>query len=301
MTLKQLVEHIRRQRLDDFPTNTSQNWETDDEGLLWSNGDIVDYINQAMREYCSRRPLLDSTTAAICQYAISPGTHVKTALDYRIVMVNSAKLASQDEALVKTYQRYLDDRWTDWRKETAIPKYYLENFDEESLMLIGVIAAADTLNLTVGRMPLADVVWPLQAWAASATLVVDDLTYPTSANLNEHYYKVTAITTGITAASEPTWPIDGSTVVDGGVTWTDQGVIGASAIPEIPVRHHHDLIEWVCHLAYLKHDVDSFDKNASDHHYKLFEMRVGPRIDTQREVTRRQMANLRPRNRTHYK
>lgn len=40
---------------------------------------------------------------------------------------------------------------------------------------------------------------------------------------NAHYYKVT--TAGTTGATEPTWPTNGGTVVDGTVTWTDMGLI----------------------------------------------------------------------------
>lgn len=57
------------------------------------------------------------------------------------------------------------------------------------------------------------------AWAAAQTFAVGVQREPTTANT--YYYQVTAITTGITAGIEPTWPIIiGNTVVDGGVTWT---------------------------------------------------------------------------------
>lgn len=59
------------------------------------------------------------------------------------------------------------------------------------------------------------------AWQASTAQVVGDYKVPTVANT--HWYMATVA--GTTAASEPTWPTDGSTVVDGGVTWQDMGLI----------------------------------------------------------------------------
>lgn len=58
-------------------------------------------------------------------------------------------------------------------------------------------------------------------WAASAARPLNSLGCPTTPN--GFGYKVTAVTTGTTGGSEPTWPvIIGNTVVDGGVTWTCQ-------------------------------------------------------------------------------
>lgn len=71
------------------------------------------------------------------------------------------------------------------------------------------------------------------AWTAAATLAVGARRVPTVAN--SLYYEVTAITTGITAGAEPTWPTTiGLTVVDGGVTWTCKGYYGGFPSPHIP-------------------------------------------------------------------
>lgn len=60
------------------------------------------------------------------------------------------------------------------------------------------------------------------AWPRSTVVVLNDIYLPTV--LNGHKYQATSITTGITAATEPTWPTGaGATVVDGGVTWTEIG------------------------------------------------------------------------------
>jgi len=63
------------------------------------------------------------------------------------------------------------------------------------------------------------------AWQATTAYILDDYAVPTVAN--GHFYKVTVA--GTSGASEPTWPTDGSTVVDGTVTWQDQGLIALVA------------------------------------------------------------------------
>ncbi len=61
-------------------------------------------------------------------------------------------------------------------------------------------------------------------WQATHDYSVDDLVRPTGSNANGHYYKATS-DTGSSAGTEPTWPTgSGSTVVDGGITWTEQGI-----------------------------------------------------------------------------
>lgn len=57
------------------------------------------------------------------------------------------------------------------------------------------------------------------AWQASTAYAVGDFVAPTTGN--GHYYRCTAA--GTSGSSEPTWPTDGTTVTDGGVTWEDYG------------------------------------------------------------------------------
>lgn len=60
------------------------------------------------------------------------------------------------------------------------------------------------------------------AWQASTAYSLNAFVQPTSAN--GHYYKATA-STGSSGLVEPTWPTNGTTVADGDVTWTDQGLL----------------------------------------------------------------------------
>ncbi len=59
-------------------------------------------------------------------------------------------------------------------------------------------------------------------WAPFLTIQVGDSLRPTPLNATGRVYVVTAVTTGITGATEPAWPTSNlGTVVDDGVTWTE--------------------------------------------------------------------------------
>jgi len=60
------------------------------------------------------------------------------------------------------------------------------------------------------------------AWTANTAKSVGDLVRGTVWDkYNNHWYRCTVA--GTTGTTEPTWPQDGTTVVDGGVTWQDVG------------------------------------------------------------------------------
>jgi len=77
-------------------------------------------------------------------------------------------------------------------------------------------AGAWTCNITIPNSALT----PPPAWAASTAYTVGQSISPPSAN--GHIYQCTSA--GTSGATPPsTWPTDGSTVTDGGVTWKDMG------------------------------------------------------------------------------
>ena len=77
------------------------------------------------------------------------------------------------------------------------------------------------------------------AWSSSNAYSVDDFVIPTVAN--DHYYKCTVA--GTSDVSEPTWPTDGSTVVDGTATWLDMGVIEYTLSTDYQVNYRIGLLE----------------------------------------------------------
>lgn len=61
-------------------------------------------------------------------------------------------------------------------------------------------------------------------WTPNEDYLWNNIVYPTAAKANGHYYRCSTWPSGTSAATEPvTWPTDGTTVIDGGVTWSDIG------------------------------------------------------------------------------
>jgi hypothetical protein len=48
-------------------------------------------------------------------------------------------------------------------------------------------------------------------------------------------------------------------------------------VPEIPQQYLSDCLDWMCSLAYLKNDADTYDQKRSVEFAKEFERKVGPR------------------------
>jgi len=81
------------------------------------------------------------------------------------------------------------------------------------------MAHRDISAVTVSRKAGDDAA----AWAAATVYALDAYVIPTSANA--HMYKCTVPGTSDATTEPASWPIDGSTVVDGTVTWQDMGLI----------------------------------------------------------------------------
>jgi hypothetical protein len=62
--------------------------------------------------------------------------------------------------------------------------------------------------------------------------------------------------------------------------------------PEIPARYHYRMIDWALRCAYLKHDADAWDKEASDRNDAAFTISFGRWRDA--NVQRKQRDKRRP-------
>ncbi len=144
MTLKDLIDFTRR-RLDD--TKTPQ---------LWKNPDLILFLNDAEQEAARRaRILVDSRTTEVCELAVVVGESYLE-LDPRILFVRRAKLATQDYYLPKLDVRDLDEQRPGWEAETGDVYGWIQNVDSTRIRLVAEPDTADTMNLTVVRLPLVD-------------------------------------------------------------------------------------------------------------------------------------------------
>lgn len=136
--------------------------EADDETApyMWSDVEVIDYANDAQNEACRRaRLIVDSRTAAICTYAVSIGNPI-VPLDPRIITIKRAKLTARSIPLVRTPLKTMDEERPGWEALTGQVTEYVPDYETSVLRLFRSPTAADTLTLTVARLPLADMTDP---------------------------------------------------------------------------------------------------------------------------------------------
>lgn len=307
--VRDILYRVRTQILDDLPEESlgsGYDWVTDDADLLWSNEDLILYLDEAMLEFCLRRPLHDYSNTEITNVSVTAGVLKSVAIDERIIEIESVQLQSRvdddEPPLYKYFQGELDRKLPNWRTYDKEVEIYCEDLDESTLYLIGELAASDTVLLSVKRMPLKqlhNVQWPFKAWQADTAYAVGDIVHAVN-HANDHWFEVK--TAGISGGAEPTWNTDGTDTTDNTVIWEDKGQIGAFDLPEINYRHHlSDLPLYMAYKAYLKHDSETYDLEKANHFFGRFENEVGPKISARDQAQRRRRANHRGRIREYYR
>jgi hypothetical protein len=151
MTAQELMDTVRLILSDELGVSADQ---------LWTDTELLEYANDAQKEASIRaRLLVDSATAAIANVTMIAGTAIYT-LDTRVIDIIRAKVVgTTNPALYQTTKTVLDLTDDDWESTSGIPRSYI--FEEISahlkkLQLYPNPAAPGTLNLTVVRLPLAD-------------------------------------------------------------------------------------------------------------------------------------------------
>ena len=183
---------------------------------LWSDGDIVRYLNDAVQEACERAKLIeDRLTPAVCTVTLEPNVSTYQ-LHASVFEIKRATLRGRP--LDETSVEEMDDDCPGWENLKGLPRCFIfepaSGIRSASLRLVRMPTQADTLALTVYR-------------GALKPLSVD---------------------------------------------------IG-TAKPEIAERYHERLKDWIYRCAYLKQDVDGFDKSKAIEYEAAFERSFGQRPD----------------------
>lgn len=95
------------------------------------------------------------------------------------------------------------------------------------------------------------------SWAALTAKVLGNVVQPTSPN--GHTYL--CVTAGTTGASQPTFPTDGSAVIDGTVVWLDQGLTDAKVYLTGQLANTYSGA--VCQAIYIQDGVNADDEGYS--------------------------------------
>ncbi|OGA63069.1 MAG: hypothetical protein A2710_26590 [Burkholderiales bacterium RIFCSPHIGHO2_01_FULL_64_960] len=123
------------------------------EGELWSDADIVRYLNDAVQEACERSKLIeDRQTPAVCTITLVPDVSTYQ-LHPSVFEIKRATLRGRP--LDETSVEELDDDCPGWENWKGSPRLFI--FEQASgarpasIRLVRIPTQADTLSLTVYR------------------------------------------------------------------------------------------------------------------------------------------------------
>jgi hypothetical protein len=131
------------------------------EPYKWKTSELVDYLNDALKRMSFEADnILDPSTTAVVDVTLAAGT-IDYAVDSRIWTIESAKLSTADEYLIKVSKGELDSAFgPDWRSTDAAdrdtPLRYCLDWKSGYISLNPCPDAIATLNLTTTRSIAAD-------------------------------------------------------------------------------------------------------------------------------------------------
>jgi hypothetical protein len=122
--------------------------------FLWSDEEINDYANDAEIEACRRAHLLIDSSNDPAQASVSAADPMVD-LDYRVLYVRRARLASSSVPLKIRSARTMDETCAGWETaQAARSSVLIPDFETGRLRLYPAPSTDDTLLMTVTRLPL---------------------------------------------------------------------------------------------------------------------------------------------------
>lgn len=118
---------------------------------LWSDAEIVDYLNDAIDEACERALLIeDRTTPAACSITL-----VANQADYTLhaSIIKVKRLTFRGRALTETSVEAMDAGDSQWESRTGEPQSYILT-SNRGLRMVPTPTAGDVVALTVYRTPV---------------------------------------------------------------------------------------------------------------------------------------------------
>lgn len=160
MTLLEIRTVIRGKLDDDIGATASQQ--------VWSEGELTEYINDAVEVFCRELPLLidsstvqDAASVPLCLITTVDGTQ-DYALSDRVVDVERVKISGEPRPLDKgdvDLMDSIDPSWDDVSAEARqTPRRYLLDRETDKISFVRCPDDVYTVNLTVWRLPLVPLV-----------------------------------------------------------------------------------------------------------------------------------------------
>ncbi|MBF0316789.1 MAG: hypothetical protein HQL04_01320 [Nitrospirae bacterium] len=144
MTVKDILQRTRQLLTDNIPP------------YLWSDAELVDYLNDAINELLIKTPLLiDSATPDICRIDVSANINAYV-LDRRVIAIKRVVSQGTGTLLVRVTQPYMDALNANWEQTTGSPRNYLLDATSGYITLYPTPDKSDTMRLTVYRLPISE-------------------------------------------------------------------------------------------------------------------------------------------------
>jgi len=134
---------------------------TPDSDSLWSNDELVLYINKAIDEACLRARLIrDSSTPALVEIDLVADEAFYD-IDNRVLDIYRAKIESAKYSMEQSTSRDLDRRYPMWEGLPSIdePDTFITDLESHQIRLVPAPKIAGLLKLTVWRTQLKPLTW----------------------------------------------------------------------------------------------------------------------------------------------
>lgn len=122
---------------------------------LWTDTEIISYINEAQREACIRAKLIeDMDTPEVTRLALRAGKGLYD-LHCSILWIRRVYLQGSNVALTESSVEYQDEAaFADWMTRVGTPRWFIFYEGNSQIRFIDAPKAADTAILRVHRLPL---------------------------------------------------------------------------------------------------------------------------------------------------
>jgi hypothetical protein len=130
-----------------------------DEGTppFWSDAFLSRVASQAEQETCRRGALILDSSSPFCSISFGAGDNLLK-LDGKILEIRRAKISIPGRKIDPVTSSHLDRNSDQWESETGEPLAYVTDYQTGHIRLYPTPTAADEIQLTVRRLPLADLV-----------------------------------------------------------------------------------------------------------------------------------------------
>jgi len=124
------------------------------QGQLWTDEEIIRYLNSAVEEACERAQLIeDRSSSQCCQLNLTPGQAT-----YRLhpSVLHIKRMAFNGRPLLDTSEEELDTAEPGWESRTGQPRAFFR-VGVRDVRIVPIPQAVAVLNMTVYRLPLKPV------------------------------------------------------------------------------------------------------------------------------------------------